>query len=122
MFFYEGFRITGGANAIKYADGLQSTVAEPKRLVAVGIQVADYGATADNDVKVYHERAEILSIPETMFGQHAVAVALEQVGSERLTEVPIGLDIPTGEAVKVALKCAANEVNLRGYYKYELIA
>jgi len=122
MFFYEGFRITGVANKIEYADALQSTDAEPKRLVAVGIQMADYGATADNDVLVFHERAEILSIPETMFGQHAVAVALEQVGSERLMEVPIGLDIPVGEAVKAALKSAANEVDLRGYYKYELIA
>lgn len=122
MFFYEGFRITGGANTIEYATALQSTDAEPKRLVAVGIQMADYGATADNDVKVFHERAEILSIPETMFSQHAVAVALEQVGSERLMEVEIGLDIPVGEAVKAALKCAANEVDLRGYYKYELIA
>lgn len=122
MFLYKGFRITGGANAITYADPLQSTDAEPKRLLGIGVQMDAYAGTDDNDIMAYHERAEILSIPEKMFGQAGAAVALEQVGSERLGEIPIEIDIPKGESVKAAIKCAATAVNVRGYYKYEIIS
>lgn len=121
MYFYDGFRITGEANKIVYADALQSTDAEKKRLVALGIQMDAYAGTDDNDVQLFHERAEVVDIPEKMFGQNAAATTSEQAGSERIPELPIGLDIPVGESVKAALKCAATAVNLRGYYKYELI-
>lgn len=121
MFLYQGFRITGGADAIKYADPLQSTDAEQKRLVALAIQMDAYAGTDDVDIKLYHERAEILNISAKMFGQCGAALALEQVGSERITELPIDIDIPKGESIKAAVQCAGEAENVRGYYKYEII-
>jgi hypothetical protein len=120
MIFHQLFRITGSANAIVYDDGLKSTDTEPKSLIAVGVQMDTYPATDDVDVQGYHERAKVFEIPCKMFGQNAAATAAEQAGSERMREVDIDIDVPVGEVFKVAIKSAANAVNVRGYYKYTI--
>ncbi|MBA7691266.1 hypothetical protein ES703_99809 [subsurface metagenome] len=50
MKYFQLFRITGFPNTITYDDGLKSTEAEPKRLVACHIQMDKHAGTDDNDV------------------------------------------------------------------------
>jgi hypothetical protein len=34
--------------------------------------------------------------------------------------IPVDIDIPVGETFKVAIKCAATAVQIRGAYEYEI--
>lgn len=122
MRYFQLIRITGGANSIKYDDGLKSTTAEPKRLIACHIQMNSWAATDDNEVQGYHERAKVFDIPEKMFPQRRNNLNEEALSEPTSKVIPVDLDIPAGESFKVALKCAASNVDLRGMYEYEIIS
>lgn len=121
MKYFQSFRITGAANGITYDAGLKSTAAEPKRLNAIHVQMDAHAGTDDNDVQGYHERAKVFDIPEKLFPSEDVADNKSDVPEPRSKPVPVDLDIPVGETFKVAIKCAATAVNLRGAYEYEMI-
>lgn len=122
MKYFQLIRITGQANKIKYDDGLKSTTAEPKRLVACHIQMDGYAATDDNEVQGYHERTKIFDIPEKLFPSRIYSQEAAILSDPMSKAIPVDLDIPAGEGFKVALKCAASNVNLRGMYEYEIIS
>lgn len=121
MKYFQLFRITGVANSIVYDDGLKSTQAEPKRLIACHTQMDFYAATDDNEVQGYHERAKVFDIPEKLIQSEAVADTASAVSEPRSNPIPVELDIPPGESFKIALKCAATLTKLRGAYEYEII-
>ncbi|GAH56621.1 unnamed protein product [marine sediment metagenome] len=121
MRYFQAFRIAGVENSIEYDGGLKSSEAEPKRLIAVHVEVEKYAATDDNEVQGYHERAKVFDIPEKMFADELNdATSMSAAGTKR-TSVPVDLDIPAGESFKVAMKCAATAVDIRGMYEYEII-
>lgn len=121
MKFFQSFRITGVANSTEYDGGLKSTDVEGKRLVAVHLELSAHAGTDDNDVQGWHERSKVFDIPEKMFPtETAAAVAMPAAGT-KMQKVPVDIDIPAGEAFKVAIKCAATAVNVRGAYEYEII-
>ncbi len=122
MKYFQLFRITGVANVITYDDGLKSTEAERKRLVACHIQMNSWAATDDNEVQGYHERAKIFDIPEKMFPQRRNNLQEEALSEPVSKAIPVDLDIPAGESFKVALKCASSKVDLRGMYEFEIIS
>lgn len=121
MKYFQLFRITGGTNSIVYDGGLKSTAAEKKRLVAVHVQMDKHAGTDDNDVQGYHERAKVFDIPEKMFPSLLTAAVASRLSAPESKAVPVDLDIPAGETFKVAIKCAATAVNVRGAYEYEMI-
>jgi len=122
MKYFQLIRITGRANNITYDDGLKSTEAEKKRLVACHIQMDGYAPTDDNEVQGYHERAKIFDIPEKLFPSRIYTQEAAALAEPMSKPVPVDLDIPAGETFKVALKCSASNVNLRGAYEYEIIS
>lgn len=122
MKYFQLFRITGVANSITYDDGLISTEAERKRLIACHIQMNSYANTDDNDVQGYHERTKIFDIPEKMFPSLRNNVQAAVLSDPMSKAIPVDLDIPGGESFKVALKCAASNVDLRGMYEFEIIS
>ncbi|MBA7636353.1 hypothetical protein ES703_43971 [subsurface metagenome] len=122
MRYFQLFRITGAANSIKYDGGLISTEAERKRLIACHIQMNSYAATDDNDVQGYHERTKVFDIPEKMFPSLRNTVVAAVLSEPMSKVIPVDLDIPAGETFKVALKCAASNVDLRGMYEFEIIS
>ncbi|GAH92951.1 unnamed protein product [marine sediment metagenome] len=122
MKYFQLFRITGAANTITYDDGLKSTEAEPKRLIACHIQMDGHSDTDDNDVQGYHERAKVFEFPEKMFPSYATSLRQSRLAEPTSKPIPVDLDIPVGETFKVAFKCAANLGNLRGVYEYEIIS
>lgn len=122
MKYFQLFRVTGGANSIKYDDGLKSTVAEPKRLIAVHVELTQYADTDDNEVQGYHERAKIFEFPERLFNTEALGISVPANVRAKRDHVPVDLDIPAGESFKVAIKCASQSSNIRGVYEYEIIS
>jgi hypothetical protein len=122
MKYFQLFRITGVANSTTYDDGLKSTAAEPKRLIACHVQMNDWAATDDNEVQGYHERAKVFDFPHHMFNRVPKDVEPAVQRLELMSFAPVNLDIPEGEAFKVALKCAATAVDARGVYEYEIIS
>lgn len=118
---FQIIRITAAANAITYDAGLKSTEAEPKRLIACHVQMDKHAGTDDNDVQGYHERAKVFDIPEKLFPCCLTASVAPDKSEPTSKPVPVDLDIPPGEAFKVAIKCAATFSNLRGAYEYEII-
>lgn len=121
MKYFQAFRITGFANTITYDGGLKSTAAEPKKLVAVHVQMDKHAGTDDNEVQGYHERAKVFDIPEKLFPSEDTTDVKSDVSEPRSKPVPVDLDIPVGETFKVAIKCAATLCNVRGVYEYEMI-
>ena len=122
MRYFQLFRITGAANVITYDDGLKSTLAEPKRLIACHIQLEKHAGSDDNEVQGYHERAKVFDIPEKLFPCCLTASVAPDKAEPTSKAIPVDLDIPAGEAFKVALKCAATYHVLRGAYEYEIIS
>lgn len=122
MKHFQLFRITGGENSITYDDGLKSTAAEPKRLIACHVQMDSYAGTDDNEIQGYHERAKVFDIPEKLFPSEAAADTSSDVSEPRSKAIPVELDIPVGESFKIAIKCSATAKNVRGSYEYEIIS
>ena len=122
MRYFQLIRITGGTNQIKYDDGLKSTIAEPKRLIACHIQMDKHAGTDDNEVQGYHERAKVFDIPEKLFPACLTASVAPDKAEPTSKVIPVDLDIPAGETFKVALKCSATDTKLRGAYEYEMIS
>lgn len=121
MRYFQLFRVTGGANVITYDDGLKSTEAEKKRLVAVHVQMNKHAGTDDNDVQGYHERAKVFDFPEKLFPCELAASAAPEQPEPISKEIPVDLDLPAGETFKVAIKCAATFTICRGVYEFEII-
>ena len=122
MRYFQLFRVTGVANKITYDGGLKSTETEKKKLVAVHVNMNDWAATDDNEIEGWHERAKIFEFPHHMFNRIPKDVEPAVQRLELKTVIPVDLEIPVGEAFKIALKCAATEVDMRGVYEYEIIA
>jgi len=122
MKYFQSFRITGVANTITYDDGLKSTEAEKKRLVAVHLELSAHAGTDDNDVQGWHERSKIFDLPEKMFPTETAAATSAPAAGDKIRTIPVDLDIPVGETFKVAIKCAATATNVRGAYEYEIIS
>ncbi len=121
MKYFQLFRITGVANAITYDPGLKSSETEKKRLLAVHAQMGAYAATDDNDLQGWHERAKVFDLPEKLVPVEAASDTTSTTSEPRSKSIPVDIDIPVGEAFKVAIKCAATAVNVRGTYEYEMV-
>jgi len=121
MRYFQLIRITSGTNQVNYDDGLKSTEAEKKRLIACHIQLDEWAATDDNEVQGYHERAKVFDMPEKLFPTQRFTDPKSTLSGPRYKTVPVDLDLPAGEVFKVAIKCAASTTNLRGAYEYEIV-
>lgn len=121
MKYFQMFRVSGVANKVTYDDGLKSTETEKKKLIAIHLQMDSWAATDDNEVQGWHERAKVFEFPHQMFNNipHATATILQRL--ELRSEIPVGLEVPVGEAFKIAISCAATSVDMRGVYEYEIV-
>ncbi len=122
MKYFQMFRVIGVTSKVTFDEGLKSTETEKKRLIAVHVNMDGWAATDDNEVEGWHERAKIFEFPHHMFNMIPKATGPTLQRLELMTIVPVDLEIPIGEAFKVALSCAASAVDMRGVYEYEIVA
>ena len=121
MKYFQLFRITGVANKVTYDDGLKSTETEKKKLVKIHLQVNDWAPTDDNEIQGWHERAKIFEFPHHMFNMVTINVEPAVQRFELMSEIPVDLEVPTGETFKIAISCAATAADIRGVYEYEIV-
>lgn len=119
---FQLFRVTGVANTETLDGGLKSTTAEPKRLIAVHLEMSAYAATDDNNVQLWHEQTKVSEFPEKSFRTELAAATVATNVAGKRSEIPVDLDIPAGEAAKIGIKCGATLTSIRGAYEYEITA
>lgn len=121
MRYFQMFRVTGVANKVTYDGGLKSTETEKKKVVKIHIELEKYANTDDNEIQGWHERAKVFELPEKMFPTELATAVAASLCTNKITEIPVDLEIPVGEAFKIAISCAATDVDMRGAYEYEII-
>lgn len=121
MRYFQMFRVTGVANTITYDEGLKSTQAEPKRLIAVHAQLDSYSRSDDNSVQGWHERAKVFEFPSTLIPTQHDSDEAETKDTVRSRTIPVDIDLPAGETFKAAIQCAATGKVFRGAYEYEIV-
>jgi len=116
---YKAFRITGQANAEVQDEGIVSTEPEPKRILELIVNVSGY---ADNTVKAYVERKEMLSVPDYLLDTDAdTGTANTLYSTTKLNRFEINLELPIGQKFYAAHLCGPTATNLRGVYVYEIM-
>lgn len=115
---YQAFTITGVANVETFDGGLESTQAEPKRLIALLVHLSGYAA---NFVQLWREKEKLAEVYDYHFVTEAdLGAANFPYVTNRLTRLDLEIDIPIGQRLKAALKCGATTKNLFGCYVYEV--
>ena len=122
MKYFQLFRVTGVANTVTYDGGLKSTETEKKKLVAIHLELELYAPTDDNEIQGWHERAKLFEFPERLFNVEAALSETPANVRAKMGVIPVDLEIPVGEAFKIAISCAATLNLIRGVYEYEIIA
>jgi hypothetical protein len=122
MKYFQLFKVSAGANTIKYDDGLKSTETEKKKLITCHVQLEKYAANEDCDVQGWHERAKIFEFPQQYFSTELASATARTAAGELFIEIPVDMEIPVGEVFKVAIKCESTAVDMRGVYEYEIIS
>lgn len=115
--FYKLFRITGEANKTIFDSGLISTVAEPKTIKAILINVSAYHT---NTIQGWIETNRILEIPDDLCNTSDTSLAITAViSSNKLLRIPVDENIPPGMIFKIAIKCGVDVTSINGSYEYE---
>lgn len=115
---YQAFTIAGVANVTTFDTGLESTQAEPKKLLAILVNLSGYAA---NFVQLWKENEKIADAYDYHFQTEASSGSTNvQYAMNKLNRLDLELDIPVGERVKAGLKCGATTKNLFGCYVYDV--
>ena len=122
MKYFQLFRVTGVANKVTYDGGLKSTETEKKRLVTIHVELAGYSVTDDNEIQGWHERAKVFEFPEKLFNTELANAIVPVNVRSKMDKIPVDLEIPVGEAFKIAISCASTGNDMRGVYEYEIIS
>lgn len=118
--FYKLFRVTGQPNKTTYDSGLISTIAEPKRIKAVLINVSVY---KDNTIEGWIETNRIFEVPDDVCNTSSLTGAdTFPYSTSKLFRIPIDEDIPPGMIFKIAVNCGADVTNIDGSYEYEAVS
>ena len=118
MIYFQAIGITGEINKTVYDDGLKSTEENPKTLISILAQVESY---KDTNLQAYYEREKIFDIPDSLMDTtESTGSTNTQKSYNRLLEIPVGMKIPPGQKIRLALKSGATTTNIKGAYKYEI--
>jgi len=115
---YQRFSVTGSGNAEVLDSGIESTMAEKKRVIGLYLYVTGW---IDNIIIAYHETTKVLEMPDYLVHtdeQYANSNCAKSVNVLTYVEIDRALDI--GERFKVGIKCGGTPKNLIGAYKFEV--
>ena len=119
MIYFKKFKITGVANTITHDSGLDSSKANPVRLLSVIVQPSTYKGS---DVQGWLEREKVFEIEDYLLDtKEEWPSNVAGKSFNRLNEIEVGHDIPVGSTFSVALSCATATNDLRGAYRYEIV-
>ncbi|MBA7628010.1 hypothetical protein ES703_35480 [subsurface metagenome] len=110
--FYKSFSVTGVANVTTFDDGLISSVAEPKKIMAILISVSKW---RNNNLEGWIETNRILEISDFVLN-----TSEDEGCGVAIIRIPIDEIIKPGMIFKIAINCGATATNIFGAYEYEL--
>ncbi len=115
---YQKFTVTGQANLTIYDGGITSTDAEKKKVISI---IVSTSGQVGNDVQLWLEREKKADIPD--FNLDTVEASGTNIykSTNKINELPVDLEIPVGQTLKVAIKCGGTLKSLYGAYKYEVV-
>lgn len=115
----QSFSVTGSANSTVEDTGLASTEAEHKHCKKVLVYLSGIVA---NKIQLWLEREKLAEYYDYHFATvESTGSTNVQKGSTLLHEIPVDVDIPVGQTLKVALQCGATAKNLFGSYVFDLV-
>jgi len=118
MVYYQAFSVAGLVNSTVFDDGLESTEKEPKTLLSIIAQVSKY---VGNYVEAWIGKGKVLEIPDSVVDTTEPSeTANVQKSGNRLSEIPVGVELAVGERFKVAIRCGAAAGDIVGCYIYEI--
>ncbi len=112
--FYKAFTITGVINTTTYDAGLMSPDANPVHLNAV---ILNTSAWQGNIIEGWIGTKKVLEIYDYNCDTQ-VEAAVAGVSTVKIGRLPVDLDIPAGQAFKIAINCGGTAANLFGTYEY----
>lgn len=116
---YKKFSVTGVTNTETLdTTGIQSTVAEPKHLKGLLVNVDD---VVGNDVVGIIGQVAHLEIPDYLLDSEDTTGGANTVRSNHKFQfIELGLDMVVGEVFQIGITCGGTASNLRGAYVYEI--
>ena len=118
--FYKSFTITGVINISTLDGGLFSLVAEPVRVRAVLINSS---ATEGNIIECWIGTKRVMACYDYLFDtQEETAGATAPLSQNKISRLPIELDVPPGQAFKIGINCGGTASDLYGAYEYDVIS
>ena len=111
--YYKPFTVTGVINTeVKATETLESTEAEPKKLIGIIVEKNTTAASNDDFVYVYDEREAVVN------GLYRLSIMGE---NQYYGFIPCDHKIPVGHTVQAANKSGATARNIiGGAYVYEI--
>lgn len=118
MIYFQKCNITGVINTTVYADGLESSQENPKRLLSILVQVDAYQG---NDVQGWWEREKTFELDDKLIDSPEEGSSnVHSKSFNRVNEIEVGHDLPAGTTFKLALKCGGTANNITAAYRYEI--
>lgn len=114
---YKAFNVTGVINVTTLDDGLVSTIQVPVKIRAI---IINSSATEGNIIEGWIGNEKVLEIYDYCLDtQEETAGATAPLSQNKISILPIDLDIPAGQIFKVGVNCGATASDLYGAYQYE---
>jgi len=117
---YIPIAVTGVANQEVLDIGVESTEAEPKRVIGVYLTLSGY---AGNRIVGYHETTRQLEIYDYCIDTFAdTGTTSTLYSTTKVNYIEIDRELPVGERYRIGIICGATPKNLYGAYKIEITA
>jgi hypothetical protein len=96
--------------------GLVSTQEEPKKIIAVLVDVTAYQG---NYIEGWIGNLRVLEVPDFVFNTRLAAGAANAYASTtKVVRMPIELDVPAGQNFRIGVRSGAVAITLDGAYEY----
>lgn len=117
--FYKAFNVTGVINITTLDGGLVSLTEEPKRVRAVLINSS---AFEGNIIECWIGTNRVMECYDYLFDtQEETAGATAPLSQNKISRLPIEMDIPPGQIFKIGINCGGTASDLYGAYEYDII-
>lgn len=118
--YYKELQITGVINVTTLDEGLVSLTEEPKKILAVLINLS---AHEGNVVEGWIGTERVLAIYDYVLDtQELTGADTFPFSTIKINRIPVDLPIPPGQTFKIGVRCGATANDIYGAYEYDLIS
>lgn len=115
---YQSFTVTGVANTTTYDSGITSTDSEHKTVDSV---IVSTSGQIGNKIQVWLEREKKAEVFDYNLDTIEASGTATYKSTSKLLQIPLGIDVPVGQTLKVAIECGGTLKTIYGSYVYQII-